>query len=287
MVEEKVWPHLNSIFDIAGSKETGLAQSFGVIIRKDKTLLNKLIELIISPKFLRLSNSNFRNTNFYFEKSSLEGRTDIEIVNEQIHIIIESKIGTSFVKFEQANKYCDRLNKSTSECKCFVILTEIGNIDVNDKLKKRHPNINFKILSWNNILELLQSRRNIKVDLSKEFEQYILETQKMKIFDIDVWAVVVRDKQLKNFDKNDFYINDKRHSPIFIGKREWDVNRKRVVINEIRPVVKIHDADSEKGRKNNGCYVYELGSPLKLKEPIMNKFSQAGAIALKLSELKI
>jgi hypothetical protein len=278
--------HLHSILDIAGTSETGIARSFGAILRKDKTLLNKLIELT-DPRAQRLTNTDFDKTDFLFEKSSAEGRTDIEIQNEELHLIIESKIGTSSVKFKQADLYCrDRLKNSTSKFKCFVFLTEIGNIDVPNQLRKKYPKVRFATLSWDQTLGIIASRRNIVVNLVEEYQKYILGAQKMRIFDIDIWAVVVsQKKQRTNFDRHNFYINDKRHSPIFIAKREWDPTRKKVIIRDLRPVVKIHDRQSEKGKKNSHCYVYDLGSVLKLEKPILRKFSQAGAIAVAFTHL--
>ncbi len=107
----------------------------------------------------------------------------------------------------------------------------------------------------------------------------------MKIYDIDIWAVVVRGKQEKNFDNGNLYINNKKHHPIFIGKREWDTNKKKVMVKELRPVLKIHDPASVKGKQNGGSYVYDLGKKLILEQPIVRKFGQTGAIALKFEEI--
>ena len=73
MLKGKNWEKLYSIFDIAGKRETGITQSFGVILRKDKTLLNKLIHLVI-PHF-KINNELFKRTEFSFEKSSADEET--------------------------------------------------------------------------------------------------------------------------------------------------------------------------------------------------------------------
>lgn len=287
-MEEKNWLHLYSIFDIAGNKETGITKTFGVILRKDKTLLNRLIELVM-PRKIKLSKSGFEKTNFYFEKSSAEGRTDIEIINDKIHIIIESKIGTGSVKFKQADRYCRKLRRSKSTYKCFVFLTEIGNLEIDRNLKKKYPEIVFGNISWDKTLELLHIRRDIQINLVKEYENYILEAQNMKIYDIDIWAVKVIGEQLKNFDDENIYINNKRHSPILIGKREWDSDLQRSIIRELKPVIKILDKDTHKYKKYRNDYIYQLGPALKLERPIIRKkrFGQAGAIALKFSDLEL
>ncbi len=102
----------------------------------------------------------------------------------------------------------------------------------------------------------------------------------MKIHDIDIWAVVVRGKQVENFDVHGFYIHSQRHSPVFIGKREWDKSLRRVVVRVLRPVLEIHDKESALGRKNGGTYVYDLGQSLVLAQPLVNRFSQRSAISI-------
>ena len=277
-------PHLDSIFDIAGSDENALTKSFGVILRKDKTLLSNFLSVAMKKSY-SISKQLFDRTHFYFEKSHSGGRTDIEIKNDEIHVIIESKIGTNEVKLKQASKYSEELNRSAAKMKCFVFLTEIGNLDIDKNLKSTFPNIVFTNISWDATLELLKKRKNIRVDLVREYENYLLEGRKMKIYDIDIWAVVVKDKQGRNFDNHNFYINNKKHSPILIGKREWNVNLKKVIVKELRPVLKIHDPDSEKGKINGKNYVYDLGKKLVLEQPIIKKFSQASAISVKFDEI--
>ena len=74
---------ISSIFDITGSDENALTRSFGVILRKDRTLLKKLISLVIGKNY-KISKRLFNNTTFYFEKNHPKGRTDIELINEKI-----------------------------------------------------------------------------------------------------------------------------------------------------------------------------------------------------------
>ena len=284
-MKERIWSHIHSVFDIAGKNELGLTRAFGVILRKDKTLFNNFLRLVLQHP-PSISKALFSKTEFFFEKSHRQGRTDIEIVNDEIHVIIESKIGTNRIRFKQADRYCNKLSSSISKHKCFVFLTEIGNIKVDQSLERKYPNIKFGNCSWKDTLGLFNLRKKIIVNLVQEYESYLLEAQEMKIYDIDIWAVsVTRKQQVKNFDKWNFYINNKRHSPIFIAKRQWDSRLKRVTIKELRPVIKIHDPDSPKGRQNGKNYVYDLGRTLKLQKPIIKRFSQASAISVSFNDI--
>jgi hypothetical protein len=140
-------------------------------------------------------------------------------------------------------------------------------------------------MGWQESLELLQLRRTVNVNLVDEYRTYLLEARGMKIHDIDIWAVAVRDKQIENFDSQGLYLHGQRHSPVFIGKREWDKSLRRVVVRILRPVIAVHDKESVQGRQNGGVYVYELGQPLILTQPIVNRFSQRSAISIPFEKL--
>ncbi len=288
--KQTVGLELQSVFDIAGKDEAGIAKSFGVILRKDKTLMKMFINDVFKSKF-RFPKSLYEQTEFSFEKNEKNGRTDIEIENDEFHVIIEAKIKTNNIKFQQANKYCKKLAESNSKRKCFVFLTEFGNLDVPVELRRKYPKIEFTTIFWNDILKLLKLRKSVKVNLIDEYENYLIHTRKMKIYDIEIWAVVVKEKQLSNFDEGNYYLNNKRHSPIFIAKRVWDENKNKIVINELRPVIKINDPNSKLGKKlgitKRKDYVYELGEAIKLanQKCIKRGFTQNSAIAVKFEDL--
>ena len=112
----------------------------------------------------------------------------------------------------------------------------------------------------------------------------------MKIHDIDIWAVsITKPMQIENYEKRNFYRNDKEHRPILIGRRERDKGLKRSVIKELRPVLKVLDKSSQEAKKyqkytkggGGNCYIYMLGRKLILEKPIIKKkkWGQQSAIA--------
>jgi len=278
---------IESVFDIAGDDEAGITKSFGIILRKDKTLLKKLLSIFDSK--IQLSKELFENSEFLFEKKGSHGRTDIEIRNDKIHVIIESKTGKNKVTLKQAGKYADYLKESKSEKKIFIFLTEVT-ASIDRKLKENYPNIIFGTLGWEKTLEMLRERRTIKVNLVEEYEKYLIGGREMKIHDIDIWAVsITKPMQIENYEKRNFYRNDKEHRPILIGRREWDKGLKRSVIKELRPVLKVLDKSSQEAKKyqkytkggGGNCYIYMLGRKLILEKPIIKKkkWGQQSAIA--------
>jgi len=278
---------IHSIFDIAGRNENALTKSFGVVLRRDKTLLSHFLSKVTGRR-VTLTNAEFTSTTFRFEKSHEEGRVDIEIViSGRWHIFVESKTGKAEVGENQAERYARVLEKSQCRERIFVFLTQIDNLEISESLKVRYPSIRFFSLGWQSSLELIMGRRSITVDLVEEYRMYLLEARRMKIHDIDIWAVAVRNKQIENFDSHGIYLHSERHSPVFIGKREWDKKLRRVVVRVLRPVLNVHDRDSLQGRRHGGVFVYELGAPLVIADPIVNQFSQRSAISIPFERLQL
>ena len=281
---------VHSIFDVMGSKETALTRSLLTILFKDKITLNRLIKFCFPKLSFHFTDTLLKQTAFHFEKDhSKYGRTDIEISNEHIHLILEAKIGGGKISIGQANKYSNVLDKSPSKTKLFVFLSELSISATLNKVQSKYPNIHYSSISWANIFKLLRKRKSISVNLIDEFLNSLLQRHEMKIYDIDIWAVVVRGEQELNLVKNRIYRNNKYHNPIMIASREWDKSLRRVVIHSLYPVLQVHDPCSDFAMKYNQTnredYVYQLGKKIVLKNPIIKRFSQASAIAVTFKEL--
>jgi hypothetical protein len=280
----------HSIFDVMGQKETGLTRSLSAILFRDRFTLNRLIQLCFPELKFHFTNTLMKQTEFHFEKDhSKYGRTDIEISNEHVHLIIEAKIGGGKISVGQADKYSKALVRSSSHEKLFVFLSEIGCLATLNKAQAKYPDIHYSCISWADIFELLKKSKSISVNLIDEFLNSLLWSHEMKIFDMDIWAVVVRGREIHNLEQEGIYRNSNPHNPIMIGSRKWDKGLRRVVINDLYPVLKVHDPRSEFARRYNRSnredYVYQLGKLIVLQKPIVKKFSQASAIALSFTEL--
>lgn len=281
---------IHSIFDVMGSNETSLTRALASILFKDLTLLNQLLKFCYPDKNFKLSKYDFKRTNFFFEKDSKSnGRTDIEIINDNFHIVIEAKIKNNTITKIQASKYSNILNNSKSTNKLFIFLVEVDNTIIPSNIIKHYNKILFSKIAWSNIYNLINSRKAININLVPELLNSLKGSHEMKIHDIDIWAVVVKGDQIENMENSKIYVNNKNHSPILIGKREWDKNLKKVIIKDLYPVLKIHDPNSDLGKKYNknktNNYIYELGNKISLEKPIVKKFSQASAISLEFSKI--
>jgi len=86
---------------------------------------------------------------FSFEKSHDEGRVDIEILLEgKLRVFIESKTGRARVGEHQAERYAHVLEKTVCREKCFVFLTQIGNLEISAELRRKFPSVRFRSMGW-------------------------------------------------------------------------------------------------------------------------------------------
>lgn len=284
---------IHSIFDVMGSSETALTRILSSLLFKDMTLLNQLLKHSYPQKNFKLSKEEFIKTEFYFEKDhSNSGRTDIEIINNRFHIIIEAKIKNNQISSAQATKYSEILTKSNSINKLFIFLIEIDNAIIPKNLTDKYTKIDYSKISWSNIYSLVHARREININLVPELLNSIKWSHNMKIHDIDIWAVVVKGKEIINMEHNGIYRNKYNHSPVLIGKRQKDKDLKKVIIKDLYPVIRIHDPNSELGKKYNpnksNDFIYELGNKITLEKPIikkLKKFGQGSAEPLNFSDI--
>lgn len=159
-------------FDLLGKDEVALAKAFSYTISNDYNAFFSFLKII--GLNLKKSNNTFLNTSIQIEKVRDEGRTDIEIKNEELfHIIIECKVRKNMVK-SQRKKYLTSFNKSETIKKilCFITQERDANIEqVND--------IKLINLSWLDIIENLNQKSLLKNNIVKEFLEFSSRNYKM------------------------------------------------------------------------------------------------------------
>ena len=154
--------------------------------------------------------------------------------------------------------------------------------------KYSHNGVDVIPTTWIDFYQIVK-KLNIHVNISNEFESYLIRSHGMKINDIDIWAVSVKDTERKRLEIDLIYRNKNYHLPVFIGQREWDAKLQKVIVNKLYPVVEVLEPDHPRSRlHNNGDgidYIYVLNQPIILAKPIKKKFSQNSAIAVSFDEV--
>jgi hypothetical protein len=273
---------INSMFDLYNRKETGLSRSLAAIIYSDYRVLKK----ILKDNGFSFNSIDKKTLKVYFELTNDKNRYDIYCESENFAIIIETKIGSSIVNDDQRERYIKDLKKKNKRYKMLIQITQFSNQkDVHDKYVKI---IN---ILWMNILKIINHYK-ISINISEEFENYIVRSHNMKINDMDIWAVVVRGRELKRLTEENIYLNTNHHQPVFIGLREWDREQKQIVLRKLYPVKEILPPHSPRLRQyrnipHDGSWVYIMNNPIILKDPVQKKFKgmRKSAIQIKFSEI--
>lgn len=273
---------VKSIFDVFNKKETGLSRSLAAMFYADYTILKKLLK----ANRIILKAEDLNSLDVFFEPTFGLARFDVYCLSKNYAIVIEIKIGVNIVENDQLEKYKKELRSFDRPNKILILLTQFKN------QKKYASSKSIKIINstWEEIYSIVKLNK-IVINLDQEFKKYLTGSHMMKISDMDIWAVVVRGKELKKLKDQKVYRNYKYHQPVFIGLREWDKNEKRVIVKKLYPVKEILQPKDPRARLynegNKTDYVYVLGDPMVLENPIRKKFSQQSAISLQFDKITV
>lgn len=280
---------MQNIYTSYPEDEPSYTRSLTSIFIANPKIFAKIFMSITEEKFPFVE---IKNLTFTAEKACGAGRLDIFCISQNYLVIFEAKIGDALVEKEQYEKYTEEYKSETQKNKYFITLTE----SPLQEIPNEYNGFKFFKTTWKEICIYLE-RKEANVNLSKNFALHIKESMKMKDFDIEIWAVVVRDEQKENLEKHHIYLNNKYHNPLFIAPREWARDEGKVTVQKMYPVKEIIKPESndrlqkiyDMGLKNipSTDYIYVLGSALVMEEPVKKSFKHIAnsAIALKLSEL--
>lgn len=167
--EQRTATHLTP-FDLLGNDETGLSKAFAFLLAKDKNALFTFLHFL----GIRTKNThkNFLATSIEIEHSRPEGRTDIEIVHPDFHIIVECKINTGKI-LHQRKQYLGAFNDVPNKVMCFITQER-------DTNKQKDQGIIMRNVSWLDILDILESTRFKTNGTVDQFMRYAMRRYKMK-----------------------------------------------------------------------------------------------------------
>ena len=162
--------HLNT-FDLLGTDEIGLSKAFAYIIGKEPIILYKFLHFI--GVNARNTKSNYLNTKIEIERHRDEGRTDIEIKqNNKFHIIIECKVRKNKVK-SQRTQYLTSFENVPKKILCFITQNH-------DSKKEIHKDVQIHNLGWIDIINLLDNKTFFDNSTVRDFLSYFMKGFKMR-----------------------------------------------------------------------------------------------------------
>ncbi len=151
-----------SPFDLIGNDEVALSKSFAFMLANSPLALRIFINSIL-PKLIQ--EKSFKNFQIFVEENYnniKNGRTDIEIKSDDIHIIVECKIGNNQVN-EQFTQYIERFkdldeigeskNESKNKIMCFITQDRLSQIISKNGIK-------YKYFSWLEIYNIYEIKKS-------------------------------------------------------------------------------------------------------------------------------
>jgi len=143
---------LNTVFDLLGDKENDLTYSVGWALAQSDAFCSRLMAAILPKQKLgEIAAIHLQ------EHGSDAGYTDIEIIAEQAHAIIEAKRGWNLPTASQLKKYAHRLKHQHNSA--IVVMSECSPEYVRGKLPHRVTGVAIQYLSWKQVASLVEQSR--------------------------------------------------------------------------------------------------------------------------------
>jgi len=181
-------------FDLYGNNEVALSKAFCYLISRDEIAFSTFIKMINKSLVIKLENSEI-----VIEKHRKEGRTDIEIKSDNLHIIIECKIGNNKLE-KQLEQYLESFD-SDNRYMCFITQERESNIVKDIKVK-------YSFLSWFDIIETFGEKKYCNNQNIKEFVQYANRRYRMKSMNEILIQDLASSNEIKRYLKHNVYRRD-------------------------------------------------------------------------------
>ncbi len=139
---------VRTVFDLLGNKENDITYSVGWALAR----CDGFLELLIKRLFPDQDVSENKSVHLQ-EFGSDHGYTDIEIVTEHRHIIIEAKRGWNLPTSDQLNKYRERFAGAGPE-NALVVMAECTTDYALSKLPQTVDGIPLRYLSWKQVADI-------------------------------------------------------------------------------------------------------------------------------------
>ena len=198
-----------SYFDLLGDDELALSKGFAYLISSKPQVYAEILRQF-KIKNLAL-NSHFRKVTIVIENIRDEGRTDIEILSTDYHIIIECKVRKNKTK-EQRTQYIPCFNKNVKrKMLCFITQERDSNLLV-------ESDVIIKYLSWIDIISMLDKKKFLSDEMTLKFIQFANRSYKMNSVKEILIQDLGDDLEIERFEKYHLYRRDETYgSPLYFA----------------------------------------------------------------------
>lgn len=187
-------------FGLLGEDENALTFALGYTFAESPRLLQAFLSRAgIQGLWAR----KLARAKIYLQRHRADGITDIEIVlPEELHVIVEAKVGMSVPQWGQLRRYHARLTASTARRKKLIALVEAPTDLVptaSDRFRRRRSFVT--PLPWALLVTLCAGLRGASVDAREQtwlqfFQEFLEWEFGMKCHTDEVWIVPVNTQPL-------------------------------------------------------------------------------------------
>jgi hypothetical protein len=207
-----------STIDLLGDDEVALAKAFAYVLACEQQAYFAFLRLLQIP--CRDSSVHYRNLEVTIEKKRSEGRTDIELrVPKRLHVIIECKIQSGKIT-KQRTQYVNSFDADAPmKVMCYVTQERGSRFDLDE-------DVCFKHISWEDIIELLNTPRFAVRPLMKEFLSFAQRNYKVRymkeilIQDLSIPLEIKRFREYNVYRRDQSFIAPIYFAPYFTRNNE-------------------------------------------------------------------
>ena len=138
-----------------------------------------------------------------FNENNSIGRPDAEIkIGDQLHLLIEAKIGTNHIYQKQIELYSSYLEKSPAQHKCFICITQINELKLFKNIIKncKLPHNSFIYLKWYQIIDILKQSIDLTQETIKKNEKQIIYGKKVD-YSLRISSLFIKELEDTMYDK--------------------------------------------------------------------------------------
>ena len=265
---------LDSIFDLLGEAENDLTASVGWALAYAPLFLAAFLsKLFVGMKGIEIDKIGLQ------EESEFAGYTDIEILGNRLHVIIEAKRGWNFPTEAQLRLYAKRLARTKKPFSALVVMSECSREYAERRLPHSISGSRIAHLSWKDIAHLSQVKQASHAEkrLMAELRAYLgrmITMQNQELNWVYVVALSRETIQGSSLTWQDIVMKKKRYfhpadknwpkePPNYLGFRYDGGLRSIHHVEKWEKVDSLSKAWPLVGRHFNAPYVlYKLGKPI-------------------------
>lgn len=165
---------VRTVFDLRGHNETSTTAALGYVLSRCAGLTQQVLDCVVHNKLVTASNIKLE------VREDGRGRTDLEVVGPDLHVIIEAKVGWHVPTQRQLENYARRLERKRTKHRCVVALSNTAQAAARDVLPKRLRGVSVRHLGWREITSLADASarkaRGVERHLLREFVTYLEQT---------------------------------------------------------------------------------------------------------------